>query len=43
MHIFDFMEAIFWQFSKKLKNFFSRFPVSFYDAFFGLYYIWRPN
>jgi len=39
MQIFDFPEAIFWQFSGNIKKFLSRFPVSFFETFFGLDYV----
>jgi len=32
MQIFDFPEAIFWQFSEKFKQFLSRFPVNFFET-----------
>ena len=39
----DFPEVFFWQFSKILKIFFSRFPVSFFETVFRLDYVWRPQ
>ena len=36
MQIFDFPEAIFWQFSEKFKKVFSRFPGSFFETVFSL-------
>jgi len=32
MQIFDFPEAIFWQFSEKFKKFLSRLHVSFFET-----------
>jgi len=38
MQICYFLEMISWEFSKKFKKCVSHFPVSFFEAFFGLDY-----